>query len=347
MTFEEYSAKWIKVVQGAVSKSTYDTYRGYLKNYINPYLGNKDFSELSVEVFNRYTDEILKRVNTDIVRKVYSALIIICDKAVEENLIPYNYAKNANRPTRTGSNKRIAGVSLKLEDLQKILLQSKEDEIYTMMMCILSLGVQRGELVALGWDDINFESRQVKIRNELVVREYAGKTIVCLVESKRPREIMMSEMLCKTLHEEHAARKSEILFPSPKNPSQFRHPQAVRKQIDKTVTKALGKGITIEELGNAVSILKDALGLGEDDIFSKIEKSDERIKVEKGKIRKPGTGCVSKINDNLWEGRYSPKVNGKRMARNVYAHTEEECEEKLAELIKEMKIEIEKLKQGG
>ena len=67
----------------------------------------------------------------------------------------------------------------------------------------------------------------------------------------------------------------------------------------------------------------------------------------KGKYRKLVTGCITKINDNLWEGRYSPKVNGKRMARNVHAHTEEECEEKLAEMIKEMKIEIEKLKQGG
>ena len=60
----------------------------------------------------------------------------------------------------------------------------------------------------------------------------------------------------------------------------------------------------------------------------------------KGKYRKPGTGCVSQINDQLWEGRYSPKVNGKRMARNVYAHSEEECEEKLAKLIAEMKEEI-------
>ena len=60
----------------------------------------------------------------------------------------------------------------------------------------------------------------------------------------------------------------------------------------------------------------------------------------KGKYRKPGTGCVSQINDQLWEGRYSPKVNGKRMARDVYAHSEEECEEKLAKLIAEMKEEI-------
>ena len=38
----------------------------------------------------------------------------------------------------------------------------------------------------------------------------------------------------------------------------------------------------------------------------------------KGQRRKPGTGCVSQINDHLWEGRYSPIVDGKRMARNIY-----------------------------
>ena len=67
----------------------------------------------------------------------------------------------------------------------------------------------------------------------------------------------------------------------------------------------------------------------------------------KGKIRKPGTGCVTMINDHLYEGRFTPRVNGKRISRNVYAKTREECEEKLAELIKTMKVEIaeEKAKQ--
>ena len=27
----------------------------------------------------------------------------------------------------------------------------------------------------------------------------------------------------------------------------------------------------------------------------------------KGQRRKPGTGCISQINDHLWEGRYSPE----------------------------------------
>ena len=64
----------------------------------------------------------------------------------------------------------------------------------------------------------------------------------------------------------------------------------------------------------------------------------------KGKYRKPGTGCITQIGDRLWEGRYSPKVNGKRMARNVYAATEAECEEKLAEMIVVMKAEVAKLR---
>ena len=65
-----------------------------------------------------------------------------------------------------------------------------------------------------------------------------------------------------------------------------------------------------------------------------------------GKVRKPGTGCISQINDHLFEGRYSPTwIDGKKHARNVYAHTREECEEKLKVLIVEMKAEMAELKR--
>ena len=65
-----------------------------------------------------------------------------------------------------------------------------------------------------------------------------------------------------------------------------------------------------------------------------------------GRKRRSGTGCVTEINDHLFEGRYSPKwPDGKKHARNVYAHTREECEEKLKVLIVEMKDEIAELKR--
>ena len=56
------------------------------------------------------------------------------------------------------------------------------------------------------------------------------------------------------------------------------------------------------------------------------------------KHRKSGTGCVYMINDHLWEGKYSPVgPDGKRIRRNVYAPTKEECEEKQVVMIEEMK----------
>lgn len=61
----------------------------------------------------------------------------------------------------------------------------------------------------------------------------------------------------------------------------------------------------------------------------------------RGKYRKPGTGCVSMLNDHLFEGRYSPtNAYGKRVSKTVYARTKEECEEKLAALITRIKAEI-------
>lgn len=57
--------------------------------------------------------------------------------------------------------------------------------------------------------------------------------------------------------------------------------------------------------------------------------------------RKAGTGCATQLNEKLWEGRYSPIwPDGKKHARNVYAHSEEECERLLAEMMAEMKAEI-------
>ena len=79
------------------------------------------------------------------------------------------------------------------------------------------------------------------------------------------------------------------------------------------------------------------------------EKPAEAFQPVKSNRRKPGTGCVTQINDYLWEGRYSPKwIDGKKRSRNVYAHTREECEEKLVVLIREMKAELAQLKaQAG
>lgn len=73
----------------------------------------------------------------------------------------------------------------------------------------------------------------------------------------------------------------------------------------------------------------------------RVDITQPEIELYKPKMRKSGTGCVTMINDHLFEGRYSPRnAYGKRESHNIYAKTREECEEKLAALIVQVKADI-------
>ena len=103
--------------------------------------------------------------------------------------------------------------------------------------------------------------------------------------------------------------------------------KSAAQKIDQTIGVVTGVQATCEE--NAAET-------------EQCTNKEESAKFEpyKGVRRKPGTGCISQISETTWEGRYSPRVNGKKITRNVYAHSPEECEAKLAEMIREMKEEI-------
>ncbi len=95
-------------------------------------------------------------------------------------------------------------------------------------------------------------------------------------------------------------------------------------------------------------------GIGKSDISIDEEnvprpEQHERIRYspKTPKYRKPGTGGVYMINDHLYEGRFTPRnANGKRESHNIYAHTQEECEKLLAEMIIEVKTKIAAEKAG-
>ncbi len=58
------------------------------------------------------------------------------------------------------------------------------------------------------------------------------------------------------------------------------------------------------------------------------------------RVRHAGTGCIHKINDHLYEGRWRKAVGDRLYRFNLYAHTEEECEVLLNQRIDQMMKEI-------
>jgi hypothetical protein len=107
------------------------------------------------------------------------------------------------------------------------------------------------------------------------------------------------------------------------------------KKIDEAIGTVLGADVTASGASCG-----DENREGQESTNSANKPKTVEFKPYQPKYRKRGTGSVHQVSKNVWEGRYTPTVNGKRIARNIYADSEEECEIKLEALIKEMKAEF-------
>lgn len=123
--------------------------------------------------------------------------------------------------------------------------------------------------------------------------------------------------------------------------------------VSSATTLDIYSHITTEMQINAAQKIDKGIGkadtnIREEDIPTpkKRERAMTDFKPKQGKIRKRGTGGIYQINENLWEGRFTPtNARGKREAHNVYAKTKEECERLLDEMIAEVRRQIQAEKE--
>lgn len=301
------------------------------------------------------------------------------DKAVSQGLLLKNPAAACKAPTTHPKEMQV----LTQEEMQRLLIQAKENGCYELLLLELTTGLRRGELLALQWDDLDFQTGELYIQRQ--VQRIRGELTVTQPKTRSSsRSIILPPPILDILKSRRQHTGSRWMFPSPRKEDSPRDPAAVRKTLSIILeragckhvrfhdlrhtfaTNALEHGMDVKTLSAIIGHVSSATTLNvyahvtdgmRQSVAAKIDcaiakaepgpdamvpKKPARTTFQavKGKYRRPGTGCVSQISGQLWEGRYSPRVNGKRMARNVYAHSEEECEEKLAELIKEVKEEI-------
>lgn len=372
--------------------NTQMSYEQRLYQHTIPALGNIHLDKLTTgDIQGFYTDlkkngRLLRTelygedLSDQTVRGIHTTLHAALDKAVEEKLIFRNPADSCKLPPAKSREMKV----LTPEEIQRLLIQAREDGCYELLLLELSTGLRRGEILALQWDDLNLRTGALRVERQ--VHRVKGELVVSPPKTKAGNRTIL--LPAPVLHVLKAYRKtvhSRWMFPSPVKEDSPLDPAAVRKRLQTVLERAeckrlrfhdlrhtfatasLEHGMDIKTLStiighvssattlNTYTHVTDAMrqsaadkidrGIGRAEPKPRREAAPQKpapstFQARKGQRRKPGTGCVSRINDHLWEGRYSPIVNGKRMARNVYAKTEAECEEKLAELIREMKAEI-------
>lgn len=398
MAFGEWIDFWYQTYcKPSIRLTTQACYENRVYKHIIPNIGKIPLNKLTGTDLQQFYAKVKKSgrlirveqfgegLSDRMVRACHAVCRSALEKAVQDGLIRVNPAIGCKLPPKKAKEMQV----LTREELQRFLIQAKDEGYYELFLLELGTGMRRGEILALQWDDFNIKTGELHIKRQ--VYAVKGKLHISTPKTKSSvRTAVIPPSLINVLAEYRKTVDSKWIFPSPLDNNNTRNPSAVRKRLQLILERAECKHVRFHDLRHTFSTM--ALEHGMDvktlsatighvsaattlDIYShitdtmqqlaavnidrKIAKSDAKMpkrestrsQTEKppvsdfepfvGKIRKPGTVCVTMINDHLYEGRFTPtNADGKRISKNVYAQTREECEIKLAELIIQMKAEI-------
>lgn len=186
---ENYFTEWLNdYIKPNRKLNTYERYTSIYNNSIHPHIGSlllKDIKPFHLEKLLSIEKE--KGLSNSTLQNIYGVINAALNRAVKLQLISDNICKYIDRPKR---DKFIAN-TLSVEEL-KLIIDSLDTDNYgnyclkLALKIVLELGLRRGELTALQWTDIDFNSNTLKIQNNLV---YTNNKVVLdkpkTIESER------------------------------------------------------------------------------------------------------------------------------------------------------------------
>lgn len=407
MPFGDWMVYWFENhAKPKIRLTTQEGYWSRIRLHINPELGHIPLNKLTQNDLQQFYGRLKKngrKIRTEIygeglsdrmVRMCHATCRSALEKAKQDGLIRTNPAIGCKLPPKKAREMQV----LDRDELQRFLIQAQAEGYYELFLLDLATGLRRGELLALQWDDLDFQTGVLNVNKQ--VYKVNGQMLFSTPKTKNSiRKIVLPPSVVEVLQEYKKTVVSRWMFPSPVKYDMPLSPDRVYGKLSGILERAGCKRVRFHDLRHTFATL--ALQGGMDiktlsamlghvsaattlDIYTHITDDMQRqaaANIDRGigksappesssepgqdaapgqtekpgmtdfqpvlrKQRRPGTGCISQKGPNLWEGRYSPTwIDGKKHARNVYAHTREECEEKLKVLIIEMKTELAELKR--
>ncbi len=165
-TLTEWLENWLKTyVAGSVKQSTFNSYRTYVRNHFAPVLGKCKLSDLTPRKLQEFYNFKQKngKLSPKTIINMNLCLHKALDQTVKEGLLKNNPASALN--LRRGQKPQI---EILTRDQQiRLLQESKKHRYGVFIRLTLATGLRIGELVALRWDDIDFQAGTLHVRRTL------------------------------------------------------------------------------------------------------------------------------------------------------------------------------------
>lgn len=189
--------------------SSFLSYSGYVKNQLIPYFNDAKLENITTSKVNKLKQKMFDEgLTTSTVIKYINVLMLIMNSYYPEHKIS-DSVKDINERNYY-KDMRI----LELEDIKKLLETAKKyyPDFYPLLLTAISTGMTRGELLALTWQDILWEEKQIRANKSLykgIIVKHRTKNSIRNVDISDDLIIML-----KTWGNECVNKKVGFIFPN-------------------------------------------------------------------------------------------------------------------------------------
>ena len=180
---------WLKS-QGTLKPTTKAIYQSYIDNHIKPNLGGIPLKKLNADILQDFINSL--QLSPSTIKVIFSILKSALSIAEEKGFVSNIWSK-VKLPKKEKSIVKVLSSS-EQQRLEQILTDNTDMGI---LICLYT-GLRIGELCALKWSDINFETAQLTV-NGTQARTENGVEIISPKSKTSRREIPMPTFLLDKL----------------------------------------------------------------------------------------------------------------------------------------------------
>lgn len=212
--FIAFLDKWLQSIKPILKPATWESYDKTISGKIKPYFEQKNyrFRDMKPEIFTEYFVYLATEGKSNgkgglsykTVKNIRGVLSSAYEYAIENSYIKDNPVLKSRMPSFAHSIKSDVP-EYSAEQVRKLLLFAKENDshIYIFLLLALYTGLRKGELLALTWDDVDYDKKLLRVNKSRTGSRKAITTQVTTPKTESSnRKIPLNDTVLEALKAE-------------------------------------------------------------------------------------------------------------------------------------------------
>lgn len=145
--------------------TTYSSYMQICRRHIfGSKIGKKKLEDVKTADLQQFYNAKIEEGYTS---KYVRSIEVIINGAFEKAMNVKIISENPNVYTVIPKKERYEGKMLRKEEVEKIVKDAKDEELYPIIVTTVYTGLRKGEVMALKWKDVDVENRQIHVNGSL------------------------------------------------------------------------------------------------------------------------------------------------------------------------------------